>query len=95
MIPFAKKCQKDRPNILVQEDKAPSHAHHYQATVFAIQKVARLTWSGNSPDLSPIEPAWWWLKRRTTAYGAPSKRTQAETLWKQAWRDLPQEKIQQ
>jgi transposase len=27
LIPFAKDCQKDRPNTIVQEDKAPSHAH--------------------------------------------------------------------
>jgi len=55
----------------------------------------RLLWPGNSPDLNAIEPAWFWLKRRTTAKGAPSNRTDIEKAWYQAWKDLPQEQIQQ
>ena len=27
LIPFAKLCKETRPSTLVQEDKAPSHAH--------------------------------------------------------------------
>ncbi|KAL1989445.1 hypothetical protein VTN49DRAFT_7256 [Thermomyces lanuginosus] len=37
-----------------------------------------------------IEPAWNWLKRRTTARGAPKKREDAIRAWKQAWKDLDQ-----
>ena len=41
------------------------------------------------------EPAWFWLKRRTTAQGAPANRKAMEQAWYRAWRELPQEQIQQ
>ena len=41
-----------------------------------------------------IEPAWNWLKRRTTARGAPKKKEDAIRAWKQAWKDLDQQTIQ-
>ena len=53
-----------------------------------------MIWCGNSPDLNAIEPAWPYLKRQTTKKGAPTSRTVAEERWKQAWKDLPQAKIQ-
>jgi hypothetical protein len=36
LLPFAKKCLKKRLRTLVQEDKAPAHASHYQQEVFDI-----------------------------------------------------------
>jgi hypothetical protein len=95
LIPFAKECAKDRPNTLVQEDNASLHAHRHQDTVYLIYDVTRLLWPGNSSDLNAIEPAWFWLKRRTTALGAPTNRKAMEQAWYQAWKDLPQEQIQQ
>jgi hypothetical protein len=35
------------------------------------------------------------LKRRTTALGAPTNHKAIEQAWYQAWKDLPQEQIQQ
>jgi Transposase len=95
LIPFAKECQQDRPDTLIQEDNAGPHAHRHQGTVYALYDVTRLLWPGNSPDLNAIEPAWYWLKRRTTARGAPANRKDMEQAWRQAWQDLPQETIQQ
>jgi hypothetical protein len=95
LIPFAKECQQDRPDTFVQEDNAGPHAHRHQGTVYALYDVTRLLWPGNSPDLNAIEPAWYWLKRRTTARGAPANRKDMEQAWRQAWQDLPQETIQQ
>lgn len=95
LIPFAKECEEDRPNTIVQEDNASPHAHRHQATVYALYDVTRMLWPGNSPDLNAIEPAWFWLKRRTTAQGAPNNRRDMEKAWYQAWQDLPQEQIQQ
>ena len=95
VIPFVKECQKDRLDTLIQEDNASSHAHHHTRTVYALYDIQRLLWPGNSPDLNAIEPAWFWLKRRTTALGAPTNRTDIEKAWYQAWKDLPQEQIQQ
>ena len=94
LIPFAKKCMRARPGTLVQEDKAPSHAHHAQNLVYQREGVEKLFWCGNSPDLNAIEPAWSWLKRRTTKKGAPKNRGEATKAWQQAWSDLPQSQIQ-
>jgi hypothetical protein len=47
---------QDRPNIIVQEDKAPSHAFKHQDLVFMNAGVLRLLWPSNSLDLNMIEP---------------------------------------
>jgi transposase len=94
LIPFAKECQQKRPDTLVQEDGAPAHAHAHQAPVYEFHKVPRLLWPGNSPDVNAIEPAWPWMKKVTTARGAPTARPVMEKAWIKAWNDLPQHKIQ-
>ena len=94
MFPFAKECAKDRPGTLVQEDKAPAHNHYIQQRIYDAHKISRLLWCPNSPDLNAIEPAWPWMKRRTTRKGAPKNRQEAIQVWKQAWKDLPQDAIQ-
>jgi hypothetical protein len=94
MFPFALECTKDRPGTLVQEDKAPAHSHYIQQQCYDANSISRLLWCGNSPDLNPIEPAWPWIKRRTTRKGAPKSRHEAVKAWKAAWKELPQEAIQ-
>jgi transposase len=59
-----------------------------------MEEVSRLLWPSNSPDLNMIEAAWPWMKRRTTARGAPRDKKTAREAWLKAWQDLPQEKIQ-
>jgi hypothetical protein len=78
----------------VQEDNAAPHAHRHQAKVYDAYGVRRLLWPGNSPDLNAIEPCWAWLKKKTTARGAPTKRAEMEKEWRKAWRELSQEQIQ-
>jgi hypothetical protein len=94
LIPFAQECLKDRPNTIVQEDGAPSHAHHAQHQVYSLSKVMRLIWPGNSPDLNAIEPGWFWMKRDTTKKGAPTSKRTAEQIWVKTWWDMPQKIIQ-
>lgn len=94
LLPFAKDCKTNRPNTIVQEDKAPAHNHYAQQRVFDAFEVQRLLWCGNSPDLNAIKPAWPWLKRYTTKKGAPKNRADAIKVWKDAWEKLPQEAIQ-
>lgn len=94
MIPFAKECMKSRPETVVQEDKAPAHVHYAQQRMYDLHKVRRLLWCGNSPDLNAIEPCWGYLKRKTTKKGAPKNRAEAIKVWGAAWKELPQEKIQ-
>lgn len=94
LIPFAKSCLTSRPHTIVQEDKAPAHSHSIQQLVYDREGVERLLWCGNSPDLNAIEPAWPWLKRRTTRQGAPKSRQEAIRAWHDAWEEMPQELIQ-
>jgi hypothetical protein len=94
LIPFAKECMVERPNTLVQEDGAPSHAHHAQERVYKFARVAHLLWPGNSPDLNAIEPAWFWMKKNTTKNGPAEKKVQAEERWIEWWDRLPQTQIQ-
>ena len=39
LIPFALKCMKERPNTVVQENKALAHAIQYQETIFSATRV--------------------------------------------------------
>ena len=78
LIPFALECKKDRPDTIVQEDKAPSHASKYQQPVFMDAGIIRLLWPGNSPDLNMIEPCWPWMKRKTTKKGLSTTRAEGE-----------------
>lgn len=91
LLPFAKECG---PEWLVQEDRAPSHAHKAQAIVYSQAQVAQLLWVPNSPDLNMIEACWPHLKRVTTKTGAPKSKAMAEKVWSKAWQDLEQERIQ-
>ena len=95
LLPFAIECAVSRPNTVVQEDNAPAHSHYIQQHVFDAASVQRLLWCANSPDPNAIEAAWPWMKRKTTKKGAPKNRADAYTAWQAAWRELPQEKIQQ
>ena len=94
LIPFAKRCQQQRPNTLVQEDNAPAHAHWFQRRVYNAHDVQRMLWPGNSPDLNAIECAWGWLKRHTTRKGRHTIRGDAVKAWERSWAELPQEAIQ-
>jgi hypothetical protein len=91
LIPYAKECGCDT---IVQEDLAPSHAHYAQAAVYSAAEVTRLVWCPNSPDLNMIEPCWPHLKRQTTKKGAPKSKKEAEVVWKNAWAELEQTRIQ-
>jgi hypothetical protein len=94
LLPFAKRCKLSRPNTVVQEDKAPSHASKWQSPVFLSWDILRFLWPGNSPDLNMIEPCWPWMKRYTTSKGAPSISKTAKKLWLRCWARLPQTMIQ-
>ena len=86
---------KDRPDAIVQKDKAPSHASKHQDLVFMNAQVLRLLWPGNSPDLNMIEQSWSWMKRKTTRKGASGIRITATKTWTQCWtKSLKQKQIQ-
>ena len=78
LIPFGVECQINRPDTIIQEDKAPSHTLHHQQIYFDAAGLQRLIWPGNSPNLNMIEPAWMHLKQVTTKKGTPKTRAEAE-----------------
>ena len=88
LIPFAQECTKVRPDTLVQEDKAPSHACKYQDKIWDLSGLLRLLWPGNSPDLNAIEPTWMYMKRETTRKGAPTARKVAQQQWSKCWNEM-------
>lgn len=94
LIPFAQECKKDRPNMVVQEDGAPAHAHEMQEQVYMDANVMKMIWPGNSPDLNQIEPLWWYMKRRATRKGCPRDKKTLTKVWMECWQDLKQERLQ-
>ena len=94
LLPFAQECQQLCPNTIVQEDKAPPHAHHSQKAIYSSYSVQQLLWPGNSPDLNTIKPCWPFLKCGTTKYRAPRSKDNMTKVWLKAWKDLEQSQIQ-
>lgn len=94
LLPFAKECMVDRPNTVVQEDNAPSHAHKNQHKVYMDWGVNRLFWCPNSPDMNMIEPCWYWMKRRTTRHRPLRNNKEASLRWQICWSELSQKRIQ-
>jgi len=95
LIPFWKECEKDRPGMIIQEDGAAPHSWEYKMKIYRLAGIIQLLWPGNSPDLNMIEPAWPHLKRVTTKKGPPTSRAEAEQVWRKAWEELEQWRIQQ
>ncbi|KJZ69977.1 hypothetical protein HIM_10622 [Hirsutella minnesotensis 3608] len=79
---------------LAQEDNAAAHASQRNRELWQERGLCYLEWPPNSPDLSPIEPAWYMLKRRTSGKKALFSRAQLVTAWHEEWKALPQEKLQ-
>ena len=75
LLLFAQECLQTRPGILLVEDGAPCHKHFYTQELWTQKGIPKLEWPGNSPDLNAIEPAWGYLKRKSTDRGL--KRTAA------------------
>lgn len=94
IIPFAKELEKSGLGVLVQEDNAPCHSHWIQQRVYDLHEVSRLLWCPNSPDLNPIECAWWWMKKKTSRLGRLKSRAEAILAWNEAWKELSQQQIQ-
>ena len=97
LLPFAQECNRIRglDDIMVQEDKAPSHASKQQRQIFMSAGILRLLWPGKSPGLNMIEPCWIWMKRRCTKKGCPKTKAALTKAFIHIWeKELTQKRIQ-
>jgi len=94
LFPFAKECQRDRPDTIVMEDGASPHASQYSSEAYCAWEIERLLWPANSPDLNMIEPCWFYMKLETTKHGAIHSEEALREAWIKCWDELPQSKIQ-
>lgn len=80
-------------NMLFQQDNARPHVS--RATQRALERVSQLPWPARSPDLSPIEHVWDWMKRRLTRSARPARTlVQLRRQVEMAWQAVPQDYIQ-
>ncbi len=83
--------QKDSPKQWIfQQDNAPIHGSTMTTEYLEDQNIENLEWPSRSPDLSPIENIWPWLK-----IGVAKKRSKLKTgqdIWNELDRltDLPE-----
>ena len=60
-------------NKIFQQDLAPGHNSKSSQTWFKKHKIDVLPWSGNSPDLNPIENVWRDLKFKIRSCKSPPR----------------------
>ena len=86
---------QETPHVIFQQDNARPHVAKIVQAFFQRRRVSLLPWPACSPEMSPIEYVWDMVRRRLIRQGPPAPTLDA--LWTRiqtAWRDIPQEYIQ-
>ena len=81
----------DLDGLLFQQDNAPCHTAKKVMRWFEEEKVRRLPWPAQSPDLNPIEPLWDELERRVRARNPmPANLSELKVALQEEWVKIPQ-----
>ena len=75
-----------------QQDGAPPHKSHYTMDILHDITPELLDWPAKSPDLSPIEQLWDYLKKKLAGVQFKSKEKLYERL-SEEWEKIPSETI--
>lgn len=90
VIPSQDWCGLDRSSFIFQQDNASIHTAAIVKQYFVKSKITTMKWPANSPDLSPIERVWAYVKQQLYRYPTPPKNMQ-ETFDRveEIWKSLP------
>lgn len=80
--------------VIFQHDGDPKHTAKIVKEWLGTQTFSMLTWPAQSPDISPIENLWAYVKRKLAGYAEPPKGL--NELWnrfQEEWSKIPQEII--
>jgi len=62
LYPFTIEAKVQLPGMVIMEDNAPAHVHHYHNSLREQLDLHKLIWPANSPDLNPKETIWCEMK---------------------------------
>lgn len=79
-------------NWVWQEDNAPPHRSLYTKGIIQHCVPSKITWPARSPDLSPIEQVWDYMKGKISGYWFDSKE-QLFFFLRRLWFNIPKETI--
>ena len=79
-------------NWVWQEDNAPPHLSKFTQEIIKKNVPSKLIWPARSPDLSPIEQIWDYMKSQISGYYFDSKE-QLFFFLKRLWNSIPKSRI--
>ena len=79
-------------NSIFQQDNPPCHKSKYSMGILHDATPALLDWPAKSPDLSPIEQLWNYLKRRFAGINFKTREDFYERV-RVEWENIPSDKI--